>query len=390
MMNIDKLPQSDELSHAQFLTRSTDQETQDNNEFMLPKVIPASNIEPSSSSLGNWLKQTRIAQHLEPHDVANRLNVGTQIIHDIENDAFNQLGAPVFVRNYLTRYAELLRLPEPEILNRYKELGIDQPPPLKVTRPVTSTPQVGNLRWLTYPIMFALVIWLGWLGVDRLSNRFTLFDSTPEIATTAAENATFALPGQTAVPNPANSGNPLAAGENQIEQNITLIDPANALTEPAPAAVTSANALDLSQQALTPLAVVSNSSTDETSANNIELVVAQSATDDKQALTADILEANTEALTTAANVSENHQLILQVSADCWVEIKDADGQRLLYGTVSANSQRVLAGRAPFSITLGNSTAAQLSLNGQPVDTALYHKPGGVSRFVLAADAPISG
>ena len=387
IMNIDKLPQSDELSSSEFLRRSTAQETQNDNDFILANTMPAGNIEPSSLSLGQWLKQTRIAQHLAPNDVANRLNVGTQIVRDIENDAFDQVGAPVFVRNYLSRYADLLRLPEQEVLQRYKELGIDQPPPLKVSRPVTPTAQAGNLRWLTYPLMFAVVIWLGWLGIDRLSSRISLF-SGPDVATAPAENTVFALPGQAPATTPANA--------QQNEQNIALIDTTNTntntLTETLTPAIAANNAAtSQSSQAPLPAAITALPS-DSSAVNNPTLTVAESTTAiDKQTLTESLSEPNTTlAATTTIIDPENHQLLLQVSADCWVEIKDANGQRLLYGTVKANSQRTLAGRAPFSITLGNSTAAQLSLNGQPVDTTLYQKPGGVSKFVLAADAPING
>lgn len=78
-------------------------------------------------------------------------------------------------------------------------------------------------------------------------------------------------------------------------------------------------------------------------------------------------------------------LKLSANADCWVEVRDANGKRLVYSLLGPNDSRTVTGSAPFSITLGNAQAVQISLNGQPVDRSVYvPEHGSVSKFVLKA------
>jgi cytoskeleton protein RodZ len=89
------------------------------------------------------------------------------------------------------------------------------------------------------------------------------------------------------------------------------------------------------------------------------------------------------------NPESFHELIMQFNADCWVEVKDANGERLAYGVIKANEVRTLNGEMPFSVTLGNAGAAQIKLDGRTVDESVYlsNTRGGVARFVLEPPAP---
>jgi cytoskeleton protein RodZ len=78
-------------------------------------------------------------------------------------------------------------------------------------------------------------------------------------------------------------------------------------------------------------------------------------------------------------------LVLRFAKDCWVDIRDADGDSLAYGVMKAGSVSELSGAAPFSLVLGNAPAATIEINGELVSTSVYvPQRGTVSRFVLAA------
>ena len=82
------------------------------------------------------------------------------------------------------------------------------------------------------------------------------------------------------------------------------------------------------------------------------------------------------------------KLLLEFSNDCWVEVKDAEGKVLISSLKRANSSESLSGPAPFAITLGNAPAARLTLDGQPIDKAVYvPRRGTVSRFTLPRPQP---
>jgi cytoskeleton protein RodZ len=77
------------------------------------------------------------------------------------------------------------------------------------------------------------------------------------------------------------------------------------------------------------------------------------------------------------------KLLLEFSNDCWVEIKDAEGNVLTSGLMRGNTTHTLSGPAPFKVTLGNAPAARIVLDDRLVDTTIYvPRRGTVSRFTL--------
>ena len=85
----------------------------------------------------------------------------------------------------------------------------------------------------------------------------------------------------------------------------------------------------------------------------------------------------------AADENGEAKLLLEFSNDCWVEIKDAEGNVLTSGLMKANTTHTLSGPAPFKVTLGNAPAARIVLDDRLVDTTIYvPRRGTVSRFTL--------
>ena len=84
-----------------------------------------------------------------------------------------------------------------------------------------------------------------------------------------------------------------------------------------------------------------------------------------------------------------HLLVLETSADTWVEILDAEGRQLELDLVRAGSRREYRGAAPFELMIGRASAVLLSLDGEAVDL-VPHTRGNVARLAvgatLAADA----
>ena len=82
------------------------------------------------------------------------------------------------------------------------------------------------------------------------------------------------------------------------------------------------------------------------------------------------------------------KLLLEFSGDCWVEVKDAQGNVLVNGLMKANSNRTISGSAPFKVTLGNAPAARIILDDRLVNTEFYvPRRGTVSRFTLDRGQP---
>ena len=82
------------------------------NEMSTDFTPPTEATGATNESLGAWLTQVRTGYGAEQRDVAHHLGLNPAIIQSLETDDFARLGAPVFVRGYLSRYARLLNLPE--------------------------------------------------------------------------------------------------------------------------------------------------------------------------------------------------------------------------------------------------------------------------------------
>ena len=64
--------------------------------------------------------------------------------------------------------------------------------------------------------------------------------------------------------------------------------------------------------------------------------------------------------------SPEHSLEVVFTAECWVEVKDAEGNMLVADLKSQGDKLQIEGLAPFEILLGYAPAASLSYNGEPV------------------------
>ncbi len=61
------------------------------------------------------------------------------------------------------------------------------------------------------------------------------------------------------------------------------------------------------------------------------------------------------------------RLQVNVSADSWIEIRDADGLELELDLLRGGSKKSYQGKLPFRILIGRASAVRLSMNGEAVD-----------------------
>ena len=72
---------------------------------------------------------------------------------------------------------------------------------------------------------------------------------------------------------------------------------------------------------------------------------------------------------------------MRFSENCWIDVVDADGNRVAYGTKQAGYIMQLTGTAPFVITLGNPSVVTINFNQQAFDMSAF--PGGrVAKFTI--------
>ncbi|MBK8534330.1 MAG: helix-turn-helix domain-containing protein [Candidatus Competibacteraceae bacterium] len=328
---------------------------------------PTESATPRAESLGAWLACTRASHGAEPRDAARRLGLNPILIQAIENDDFERLGPPVFVRGYLSRYARFLELPESEVLDRYRQ-QVDtsrEPPPLKVVHPRRRQTQVRDLRGLLYLLV---VIGVGWTAVQNLgdlnpSRLSAWWASGHRDSATQPASSPMAVTTQTQYPFQPKSA--------ETTSEPTPPPPAPTASEPAPAPRPEPDPASAVAQLAPPAPAIRPEPAPAVSAVTLATTATVSAT----------VANNGDS--SALDARSDARLMLQFSEDCWVEVKDAQGKVLANGLMKANTTHAIAGPAPFTVTLGNAPAARIALDDRLVDTAIYlPRRGTVSRFTL--------
>ena len=74
-------------------------------------------------------------------------------------------------------------------------------------------------------------------------------------------------------------------------------------------------------------------------------------------------------------------LRINVQSESWLEVSDASGKVLVSALQPTGSRQALAGRAPFTLVVGNAPGVQVEYQGKAVDLSPYTR-GNVARVVL--------
>ena len=306
-------------------------------------------VQPVSENVtgpGSQLRRARENNRLSVEAVAAQLHILPKVIVALEADDFAHLPSPVFVRGYLRSYARIVNLsadPLLEIFNRTTtgaETAQIAPP----------TMDEGNddrqIRWGVYlGVLAVLVSSILWVNRDGLVRFWAGSGSTVDEVASTADTP------------PASALNHSASESRPPELSVTEKSPMPAAPRPAAAADSAPGTLPQAALAKPTPAGSPAAARTNPPAESAATVAAQEIGQGPDTLT------------------------VRLSADSWVAIRDASGQRLVYGTLAAGTVRSVRGQAPFALVLGNSTAAQVEFNGQTVEHSKY-TVGAVARFKL--------
>ena len=111
---------------------------------------------------GARLREAREAADISIDRIAKSLLLDPKIVEALEEDAFDRLPAPTFVRGYLRGYARVLGVPAAPILDMYDRHGF-KPPPLGSEISETAQAHTSDIvvRIVTYAVAAVLVLLVG-------------------------------------------------------------------------------------------------------------------------------------------------------------------------------------------------------------------------------------
>lgn len=282
--------------------------------------------ESGGLGLGERLRSARKARALTLEEVCDALHLDESVILALEDERFETVGAPVFVRGHLKAYARLVGLSPDAVLSAYRTADPDSealPRVGRVThhRSVTINPVSWGVAILTALVVMAL-------GFYVLQE-----DDVPVVAPPS--------PLPPPAPTAAETTEPAIRAPTEPETEPVVAEP---ITEPA-------------REVEAP--------------GTPEL--------DAAAAPQPAAEPESRAQVPA---SDQVRLGLFFSAESWVEISDAN-RRLLFGLQREGIRRDLTGEPPFRLLLGNAGGVQVFVNDVPYQVPDESINGNVARFQIA-------
>ncbi|SNY57939.1 cytoskeleton protein RodZ [Arsukibacterium tuosuense] len=291
--------------------------------------------EPTVLTAGQLLSQARERRKLSVAEVALQLNLRVNLVQQIEADQLDSSMLVTFVRGYLRAYARLVKLPEKQVLTAFEQQNVGSGDPAKPMRTFSNRAELqateNRFMWLTYAIGFILILMLVLWWWQTTSPGADGAPGQQPAAAAQVDNGSAA---------PAMAGSTVNAGEAESTIETKSADSSNAETEPAAVSLP-----------------------DFIAAETMPELASQIAAE-------------------AVASPQPDVIIMDFQDNCWIDVLDADGNRIAYGTKEAGYQMMVSGKAPFVVTLGNPSVVRITLNNQPFDMSSL-PAGRVAKFTLA-------
>jgi len=287
----------------------------------------------ASSTPGALLRRERERQALSVQQTAEDLHLDPWVIEAIESNRFQVLGAPVYAKGHLRKYAACLGLSVEDVIARYEALHDrpveTDPIPATVAAPI---PQLRRSSKLPVRTAATLVVIAGvaWVAVET-------FPAVSDFLQARFARSTVEVP------------------VTEIPEPVTAVDP------PA------------SRQVMP--------------ATSEQLIPNPAALPAEEGALSSTTPASPAAPEPAPAAGESISLRLEFSGESWTEVVDAAGRRLMFAMGTPGQARTLTGVPPLQVTLGVASAVSAQVNGRQV-VIPEREESDSSRFTIGPDGDL--
>lgn len=298
--------------------------------------------ESSSGPLcGERLSEARRKNDISVRDIAKELHLDEPTVRALEKNQFAALGAPVFAKGHLRKYAELVDVSIDDVMADYYQMNrASAAPPVvgpkrKQPTDIPLGPWIGGA--VIVLLLVAIVYWWITAGQDWFSRI------EPQDTVTIAE---------------------------PVDDTADLVPDSTAIPVTPTATPSAGEAPPVAAEALP-------SVTGGAAESTVDPAVATAA------VTRQLPEPETGAVA-GDSVAAEGEVSMQLSfgTDCWTEISDATGRRLFYDLGAAGRVVTVTGVAPLRVVLGDSTAVSIRVNGEDFPIPDAARSGRLARLTI--------
>lgn len=304
-----------------------------------------------NTDFGSLLAEARKAKNYTIDEISGHLKISALTITALETNDMAALPAPTFTQGYIRTYAKFLEIPEDKVLDIYnRAVPHDDVSDLKPRSnlPDEASSQSPLIKSITILLIIAGIAAIAFGSFQYYQKKAGVLESELDAKQQNFTGSSLDSPG---------------ANRLSIKQNARLTDDDELIVDkPDPGEYMSEEAgaeESVSEQA-----------------ENTEMRASVE--------TAESIEITPEDVKSEAVIDNGNDIIEIISENgSWVEVRDANKSRLLYNMLPAGSRKVLEGRAPFSISMGNAKSTRVVINGLEVDLTAYIRSNNTAIFKVS-------
>jgi cytoskeleton protein RodZ len=287
-----------------------------------------------ATGVGQELAAAREARGLALADVAQQLKFAPRQLEALEQEQFAALPGATFAKGMVRSYARLLKLDPEPLLQRvagHFEVPDSNRLAARYHQPVPFSDGARKSTFVYLGLSAGVLVLVGAVAYEWHQERTTVAKPAAKAATSVAKSAAP----REAQPRPAPVAVQPAMAPAPVQEKTRI---AAAAAIPAPAPVPAA--------AITP--------------EKPKVVAAEKP---------------------RAVSAGPHRLVVRTEGEAWIEIRDAADRMLVSSLNPPGSERVVRGKPPYSLVIGNASNVTVLYDDKPIDLA-PHTRQDVARLTV--------
>lgn len=293
--------------------------------------------EPQGPLGGERLADARRELKISVLEIAKELHLDEPKVRALERNDFDILGAPVFAKGHLKKYAQLVNVNGDDVLEDYYKLTRSTNLPPVVSTREKPRQELSPGPWIAVVVLVVIAATAYWLLTEWPAGTSVLPADAPaeqpvmqpEPVTGPRVDATTEPDGPDVVPGAGSDAVP--AGQVAQPETETETEP-----EPEPGPASDADTA-------------------------------------------------TESVPVPELAEGQLHLLVTYTGDCWTEISDATGRRLFFALGKDGRTVELSGQAPFNVLFGDADNVSLLVNGEAFEMPAAARRGRTARLTIAGN-----
>lgn len=305
-------------------------------------------ITEENIDFGTLLSEARKTQKYTVDQVSEHIKIPVHFIVAIESNDLKALPADTFARGYIRAYAKFLEISDKSILELY-DRAVPQDP-TKTLKPRSNLPgeassQSPLIKTITMLLIVAVIAAVIYGSFQYYQEKAGVIDSQRDAKQQSFTGSSLDSPST-------------AAANTSQEQRLTGSESAQDKSE----------------------------STQDISESTVNAIDEQDAavSESGDGISASLPQDLSEVLADKA-ITENDVLEIYAENGSWVEVRDASDARLFYNMISKGDTKVIQGKAPFLISLGNAKTTRILINDLEIDMKGYIRPNNTVKITISTE-----